>query len=96
MTIHKKIKLGKVKVEVLVMPLTTKKLIVLKAKKGYAACGYFNLAVAEKFGDAALQIVGVSSFKDALNAKVHALTTAARNLGIVENELVKDALKKLS
>jgi len=80
-------------VEAALIPLLSKNLIILRGAKGYIMCGYLNLKVAEKFKDVAVKIVGVSSIKDALKAKVHSCTSAARKLGIRKGQPIKKVLK---
>jgi len=92
----KKSKPGKKSIEALLIPLASKNLIVLRGSRGYVMCGYLNLRVAQKFNDAAVKIVGVSSIKDALNAKVHSCTSAARKLGIYKGQPIKEVLKIIS
>ena len=89
----KKIKAGKKYIQALVMPLQSKKLIVLCGRRGYIMCGYLNLEVAEKFNDAAVKVTGISSIKDALSTTVHSCTSAAKKLGIQPGDSVKDVLK---
>jgi len=93
MTTLKKIKAGKKYVQALVMPLESKRLIVLRGRRGYIMCGYLNLEVAEKFNDVAVKVTGISSIKDALKATVHSCTSRARKLGIHPGDSVKDVLK---
>lgn len=79
-------------VEALCVSLQGKNLILLAGTKGYVMCGYLDLSVAEKFGDAAVRITGISSIEDALQARVQACTTAARSLGIEEGQPIKEVL----
>src|SRR3989304_5755264 len=44
-------------------------LLVIRAKKGFVMCGYLNIEVANKLGDAAVRVTGVRTFEDVLNAK---------------------------
>lgn len=71
-------------------------LVLITAEKGYIMCGYLNISAAEKKGDAACMVRGVSSFDDVLNAKVVELTSKAKTLGIREGMSGKEALKLLS
>ena len=96
MSKSKRVKSGKKSIEALLIPLASKNLIVLRGSRGYVMCGYLNLRVAQKFNDAAVKIVGVSSIKDALNAKVHSCTSAARKLGIYKGQPIKEVLKIIS
>lgn len=93
MLISRKIKVNKGYIQALCLGLRSKNLIVLRGKKGYVMCGYLNLAVANKFGDVAIMITGASSIKDALGAKVNQVSKAAKKLGIVKNQPIKDVLK---
>ena len=58
-------------------------------------CGYLDLGVAKKFKDVAAKIAGVASIEDALEAKIHSCTPAAKKLGIKPGQPVKEALKLL-
>lgn len=93
---NKKIKTEKRYIEAMLIPLLSKNLILLRGSKGYVMCGYLNLKVAEKFGDVAIKIVGVSSIADALKAKVHSCTSSAKKLGIRKGQPVKEVLKLLA
>jgi uncharacterized protein YunC (DUF1805 family) len=92
----KKIKIGKKYITAAFLPLQKKNLIVLSGKRGYVMCGYLNLKVAEKFGDTAVKIVGVSSISDALRANVHSCTSAAGKLGLKKGQPVKGILEKIA
>lgn len=96
MFVHKKMKVGKSTVEAFLVTLLSKKLILLKAKNGYVMCGYIDLRVAEKFGDAAVKITGVSTVRGAVNSTVVGCTSRARQLGVRKGQPVKDALEALS
>ncbi|HLE87966.1 MAG TPA: DUF1805 domain-containing protein, partial [Candidatus Brocadiaceae bacterium] len=39
-------------------------LLVIRARKGFVMCGYLNMDVANKLGDAAVRVTGVKSFED--------------------------------
>jgi uncharacterized protein YunC (DUF1805 family) len=75
--------------------LGTKKLIIIKAKKGYIACGYIDKQVAEKFEDIAVFVTGVKNIDDMLTSEIVDLTTFAEKIGLKKGQLVKDALKSL-
>jgi uncharacterized protein YunC (DUF1805 family) len=89
----KKIKVGEKYIQTLVIPLQSKNLIVLRGSRGYCMCGYLNLGAADKFKDTAVKIVGVSNIREALKAKVKAVSCSAKRLGIYKNQPVKDVLK---
>lgn len=90
---YKKIKVEKKFLETVVFPLGKKNLIVIKGKKGYIMCGYLDLKVAQKFGEVAVKIAGVSNIKDALRTKVDSLTSQAGELGIYKGQPIKEVIK---
>lgn len=87
------IKIGSKNIKAVLIPLAQKNLIVLRGSKGYVMCGYLNLKVAEKFKDAAVKIVGVTSIAEALKANVFACSPCARRLGISKGQKIKDVLR---
>ena len=68
-------------------------LIVVKAKNGYIACSYIDRGTAEKVGDVAAFVSGVTSVDDFLKAKIREATSWAEDLGIREGMSVKKALE---
>ncbi|ODS39106.1 hypothetical protein BEH94_04305 [Candidatus Altiarchaeales archaeon WOR_SM1_SCG] len=68
-------------------------LLLLIAEKGFIACGYLNIEIAEKIGDCACAVSGVKTFEDVLNAKIDVMTSRAKELGIVEGMPCSEALK---
>ncbi len=70
-------------------------LLVIRAKKGFVMCGYLNMEVANRLGDAAIRVTGVRSFEDVLNAKAVDVSEAAKKLGITAGMPAKEALKKM-
>ncbi len=91
-----KIQVGDKVVEGLSLKLQERTLVVLRGDKGYVMCGYLNLEAADKFGDAAVIVTGVSSIEDALNATVSACSQAASKLGITKGQPIKDILKLIA
>lgn len=79
-------------IEAFLIPLASKNLVVLRGSKGFIICGYLDLAIAEKFGDAACRITGVSSIEEALQSSIQSCTGAACDLGICAGMPVKEAL----
>ncbi len=71
------------------------KLIVIKAKRGYIACSYINRETAQKVGDVAGFVSGVSSVDDMLRAKIRTTTSWAEDVGLREGMSVKKALEIL-
>ncbi len=70
-------------------------LILIKAERGYLMCGYLNLEVAEKLGDAAAVVRGVNTFKEMLSARVEEVTSAAEALGVMRGMRGKEALERM-
>ena len=68
-------------------------LLLLIAPKGYVMCGYLNVDMAEKLGQVAAIVTGVKSFEDVLNAKIVRTTSKAKELGIRNSILGREALK---
>jgi len=93
---HRRIKVGKKYIDAVSIELFSRNLIVLKGSRGYIMCGYLNLKAADKFKDAAIKIIGVSSIKDALNTEVSSLSRYARKLGIYKGQPVKEVLKVIA
>lgn len=89
----KKIRVGKKYVQAVLIKLLAKNFILLRGSKGYIMCGYLDLKAAEKFNDAAVKITGVSTIAQALKAKAHSCTSAARKLRIHKGQPVKEILE---
>jgi uncharacterized protein YunC (DUF1805 family) len=89
----KKIKVGAKFIQALVFKLSSKNIVVLRGSRGYVMCGYLNLKTAQKFGDAAVKIVGVCDIADALNAQVHSRTAWAGRLGIHKGQPIREVLR---
>jgi uncharacterized protein YunC (DUF1805 family) len=79
-----------IKIEINVAPL-----LVIKTGKGFVMCGYLNIEAAEKMGDVAAKVSGVRNFEDVLNAKVNALTSKAKDLGVKEGMTGREALEMM-
>lgn len=83
------------KVKCLKVELPGAPLILLAAPRGYVMCNYLNLETAEKLGQAAAIVERVRSFDDVLNAKIVSATAKAKELGVTEGMLGRDALGKM-
>ncbi len=79
--------------EAFLIKLLSKNLILLRASKGYAMCGYLNLKTAQKFKDVAIKITGVATIEEALNTVVHSCSYSAGRLGIYKGQPIKEALE---
>ncbi|MCX8197482.1 MAG: DUF1805 domain-containing protein [Candidatus Micrarchaeota archaeon] len=74
-------------------PLGNVPLLIVKAKRGYVACGYISKEAAEKYGDIAAFVSGVKNFDEFFKAKIKSFTSWADDLGIREGMSVKKALE---
>lgn len=70
-------------------------LLVMKAAKGFLACGYINVETTNKTGEACAIVTGVSSYDDMLAAKVSVVSTVAQELGVAIGDSGSEALAKL-
>ena len=70
-------------------------LVMIRADKGFAMCGYLNMESVNKTGEVAVRVTGVRSFEDLLNAKVANVSEKARALGISEGITAREALEKM-
>ena len=77
------------------IPTENTSILLIKAEHGFLGCGYFSLATAEKVGDAAVIVSGVSDLDAMLAAKVKAFSPAAAALGVTEGMTGREALLKL-
>ncbi len=70
-------------------------LLVIRAGKGFVMCGYLNMEVANKLGDVAVRVTGVSSFEEVLKAEAVDVSEAAKKIGIKTGMLAEEALLKM-
>ncbi len=68
-------------------------LLVIKADKGFVMCGYLNIDTANKLGDVAAVVSGVSTFNDILEAPLKAISEVAQKLGIKTGMTGREALE---
>ncbi len=87
------IKVGEREVEAISWKISSKVLIVIKGKKGYVMCGYLNMKTADKFGDVAVVVSGVSSISQALSSIAKSVSKEAYEIGIRKNQTIRDVLK---
>lgn len=70
-------------------------LVLLKGKVGYVMCGYLNMDAAEKLGDVAVRVTGVSDLESVLGANVASVTSKAAELGVKQGQRVSEILSML-
>jgi len=78
------------------MQMNNAALLVIRAQKGFVMCGYLNMTIADKLGDAACMVTGVDTFDDIMNSKVIKVSLKASELGIEEGMTGREALDILS
>ena len=76
--------------------LQSKKFILLRGEKGYVACGYLDLSSADKFGDVAIKVSGVSSIEDLMRAQIASVSAAGHKLGIKPGQKVAEIIEVMA
>lgn len=67
-------------------------ILLIRGRRGLVGCGYFDLATANRLGEAFVIVRGVKSFDDMLAAKAVEVSQAARELGVVAGMTGREAL----
>lgn len=70
-------------------------LLVIRAPKGFVMCGYLDVSMANRLGDAAVKVRGVKTIDDVLNAAAVEVTEAAAGLGIKTGMSGREALLRM-
>ena len=70
-------------------------LLLIKGNAGFMACGYVNVEVADRVGDAAVIVSGVKTFDDMYAAKAVKVSRKAAELGVREGMTGREALAYL-
>jgi uncharacterized protein YunC (DUF1805 family) len=76
------------------IPTIKTALLFIKGSKGILGCRYFDVATAERIGEA-MAIVAAGSFDDMLRAEVLRVSPAATELGIEPGMTGGEALKRM-
>ncbi|MCK4933528.1 DUF1805 domain-containing protein [Candidatus Bathyarchaeota archaeon] len=71
-------------------------LVAIIGERGFVMCGFLNMEAAEKLDVAAAMVSGVRTVDEVLEAKVKAVTSKARNLGIKPGLKGREVVKLLS
>lgn len=82
--------------QAIAIPTTNTNILIIKAKKGFLACGYIKIDVADKVGDVCAIVTGVKTNEDMLSAKVVAVSEEAAKLGVKTEMTGKEALVLMS
>jgi uncharacterized protein YunC (DUF1805 family) len=78
------------------IPTEKTNILLVKAAGGFVGCGYFDVAVADRVGDAAAIVTGVKTIDDLLAAPIVRLSERARAAGVVEGMTGREALLRLN
>lgn len=73
-----------------------KPLLIVKAKKGFLACGYINPETCNKTDEACAIVTGVNSYDDMYKASVVAVSKKAAELGINVGDSGESVVQKMS
>ncbi|GEP45359.1 YunC family protein [Brevifollis gellanilyticus] len=74
------------------VPTERTNILLVKAAGGFVGCGYFDIAVANRVGDAVAIVTGVKTIDDLLAAPIVRLSDRAREAGVTEGMSGRDAL----
>jgi uncharacterized protein YunC (DUF1805 family) len=93
--IYKQILIKNSEINTVLIPLGKANLIIAYARQGFIMCGYLDITVAEKIGDVACVVSGVSTIEQLLEKPVVKLTKQAAELGICLGQTARQALEKM-
>lgn len=66
-------------------------ILLVKSAGGFVGCGYFDVAVANRVGDAAAIVTGVKTIEEVLAAPIVRLSDKAREAGVTEGMTGREA-----
>jgi uncharacterized protein YunC (DUF1805 family) len=69
--------------------------LLIQAGEGFLGCGYFDVGIANKVGDAVAIVTGVKTFDDMLGATVVKASEAAEKLNVKPGITGREALRLL-
>jgi uncharacterized protein YunC (DUF1805 family) len=69
-------------VETIKINLPHAPLILIHSKQGYVMCGYLDMTIANKLGDIAAKVKGVTSIEQTLEASIVDLSDEAHNFDV--------------
>lgn len=74
------------------VPTGKTSILLIKAAGGFLGCGYIDVAVADRVGDAAAIVTGVKTVEETHSAAVVRLSECAREAGVREGMSGREAL----
>ncbi|MBU8902287.1 MAG: DUF1805 domain-containing protein [Victivallales bacterium] len=78
------------------IPTESATILLIKASHGFIACGYFDIATANKLQEHVAIVTGVKTFDDMLEAEVVKCSNSAETVGVRIGMTGREALTKLS
>lgn len=94
--LEKELKISSSTYQGISIPTGKANLLMIKAEQGFLGCGYFNLDVAERIGEAVALVTGVKTFDDMLEAEVFASSTESEKRGVKIGMKGREALPLLN
>lgn len=77
------------------VPTAGTNVLLIKTPGGFLGCGYFDVNVADRVGDAVAIVTGVKRLEEMLEARVARLSERARERGVHEGMTGREALRLL-
>lgn len=77
------------------VPTAKTNILLVKAAGGFVGCGYFDVGVANRVGDAVAIVTGVKTIDELLAAQIVRLSDRARDAGVIEGMSGREALMLL-
>jgi uncharacterized protein YunC (DUF1805 family) len=78
------------------IPTNNTSVLIIAAENGFLGCGYINVKVANRVGDACAIVTGVKTPEDMLEAYVVEVSEKAKDLGVLEGMNGTEALLLMS
>lgn len=93
--IYKDILINNSSINTVLIKMPHANLIIASAARGFIMCGYLDIAIAEKIGDSACVVSGVTTVEELLARSVVKLTAQAKQLGVCLGDSGRQALEKM-
>jgi uncharacterized protein YunC (DUF1805 family) len=71
-------------------------ILLLRGRRGFLGCGYFDLVTANRLGEAFVIVRGVKTFDDMLRASAAQVSMAASEIGIREGMSGREVMALLN
>lgn len=74
------------------IPTQNTNILIISSDRGFLACGYINVEIADKNHDACAIVTGIKTLEELLSAEVKTVSVAAFNAGVRAGMKGKEAL----